>query len=86
MDLFFLKTSVILLGILLELFQGTAISCYVSDKCATVYDGTNQSGSSADLPVGKFNAYFPGINPYNQMPLGDRTESVTVIEGTGFTF
>ena len=58
----------------------------ISDACATVYDGTNQSGSSADLPVGKFNAYFPGINPYNQMPLGDRTESVSVTEGRGFSY
>ena len=49
-----------------------------------MYDGINQSGSSADLPVGEFNAWLPEINPYNQMPLGDRSESVTVSEGKGF--
>ena len=58
----------------------------ISDACATVYDGINQSGSSADLPVGEFNAWLPEINPYNQMPLGDRSESVTVTEGKGFNY
>ena len=49
--------------------------------CATIYDGTNQSGASADLPVGEFNAY---VNSNTQMPLGDRTESVSVTQARGF--
>ena len=49
--------------------------------CATIYDGTNQSGASVDLPVGEFNAY---ATSNTQMPLGDRTESVSVTPAKGF--
>ena len=49
--------------------------------CATIYDGTNQSGASVDLPVGEFNAY---ATSNTQMPLGDRTESVSVTPARGF--
>ena len=49
--------------------------------CATIYDGTNQSGASVELPVGEFNAY---LTSDTQMPLGDRTESVSVTPARGF--
>ena len=49
--------------------------------CAIIYDGTNQSGASVDLPVGEFNAY---LTSDTQMPLGDRTESVSVTPAKGF--
>ena len=43
--------------------------------CATVYDGTNQSGPSLDLPIGDFDA-GDRHNPFWEFR--DRTESVSV--------
>ena len=49
--------------------------------CATVYDGTNQSGTSVDLLIGDFDA----ANTDSPLgPLKDKTESVSVTSVEGF--
>ena len=62
--------------------------------CATIYDGTNQQGASADLPVGAFEFANPrgfndaighADNPSMWMALNDASESVRVQPGCSLT-